>query len=184
MYPKWEAYQRLVARVPEPHLSVHILCRNADEVRQAWSQVASATNRVGVRTDMAGGAAGLPFIHKATLDEALNLVAEHEGHLVFLLAQYVEGDIHGKAIRLDEDAVLVEWGNCATAREFDAGKCATEHVVLGPWTHAVWGEQVWRCEAVTRQPAHLRTLYRVFQMSGLSESTWSLTHDGRVVLWG
>lgn len=184
MYPKWEAYRRLASTVPAEHLSLHVLCQDADQARRAWRRVATAQGRAGVRTDLPGGGVGLPFAYRATFDEAIGLIERWGQRYVYLLAQPVDAKINGKALRLDDDTVLVEWGTCETARDFDAGRCHAEHAIVGTWPHAVWGEQVVACVAPSMQPRHLQTLYRIFLQSGLTESAWSYTTDERIILWG
>lgn len=162
-----------------------MLCRTADDVRAAWPEVEDGEGKAGFRTD--SGSDLSPFIHAATLDEALALVKKHGSSLVYLPCQYVLADVCGKAVRIDEDSVLVEWAHCANAREFDAGRVAdARHIVLGPASCVVWGDTVLRSVApIHGRQWHFDVLYQELLLSGLQETAWSfdrLRH--RMVLWG
>lgn len=182
---KWEAYQRLAEHIPTNYLCKHVLCRTTADVQAAWPQVEDGKGKSGFRTDSGGDLS--PFIHMATLDEALALVNKHGSDLVYLPCQYVLADVCGKAIRIDDDSVLIEWALCPNAREFDAGRVdGVKHIVLGPASYALWGDSVFRSYSPSlARSLHFDILYRELLWSGLEESAWSFDKvHYRIVLWG
>lgn len=183
---KWDAYERLAKRVPVNYLCKHVLCTTAEDVVRAWPEVDDGRGKAGFRTD--SGMDMSPFIHIATLEQALALVKKYGSKLVYLPCQYVLADVCGKAVRVDDESVLVEWANCPNAREFDAGRVEdVRHIVLGPASYVVWKEDtVLRCVSPDfARHLHFDVLYRELLWSGLEMSAWSFDKiRNRIVLWG
>jgi hypothetical protein len=127
----------------------------------------------------------LPFLAFVPLWRAAEFCRRHGSRYIYLINEPIRCDINGKAVQIDDDTLVVEWGRCQTARDFDVGKVAATSIAIGPNNWAVWGESVLRChkpEYCTHM--QLDVLYKELFRSGLKETCWSLTRDGRLIFWG
>jgi len=192
-YPKWDAYLQLTKHIPERYLCGHRLCRTDEELGVAWYQLENEVGKCGVRTDQKGGGVGLPFRHHLRYFQARAFARTvRKQGLVAILAESIDADINGKAVRLDEDTVLVEWAYCETARDFDvaAVDCAASILVSQHRWHPLSPDGCPRKaytpeEAAGRFNLGLGRLYQLLLSSGLPETAWSSTEkERRLVLWG
>ena len=182
---KWEAYTRLRDRIPACYLCRTEFCCDAEELREAWPKVANKDGIACLRTDKRNGFV-TPFLPFITLEKALGFVQLHGAEFYYLPNEPLQAHTNGKAVKIDEESVLVEWGYCETARDFDAGRCEATSIAIGYGSYTVWGETVLRCSRpVYWRHLRLHVVHRELLYSGLKESAWSLTdEDKRVVFWG
>lgn len=187
MYPKWEAILALREKLPARMIPGAALCRTEDEVVQAWGHIADDRNYATLRTDKPLGGLNLPFMYNNSLEEGLRFVRGLQGRdLAFIVNEAIVGRINGKAVRVDATSVVVEYAECQSAREVDAGRVNVQQIALSDGPTVVWGETVLKAQRPEWCPElQLDVLYRELLRSGLKESAWSMTDaEHRLVLWG
>lgn len=187
MYPKWEAILALREKLPARMIPGAALCHTENEVVQAWAHIADQRNYATLRTDRPQGGLNLPFMYNNSLEEGLRFVRSLRGRdLAFIVNEAIVGRINGKAVRVDATSVVVEYAECQSAREVDAGRVNVLQVAISDGPTGVWGETVLKAQRPAwRQGLQLDVLYREMLRSGLAESAWSITDaEHRLVLWG
>jgi len=149
---------------------------------------------LSIRTDVLQGDTqgyNLPFLYCAkTKQDCLDFYDRvHEDHFSYILCHSVtkkQSRHNCAAFPIDDECLMVEFDNGGQAqREWEYLPCtATSRIACGPYNQVIYNNMSYRCyKPEDLYKLGLERLYKLFWQSGCDELIWTITKNGKVVIW-
>lgn len=173
-------------------VSPYFACRDYSAMETAICVFEAKQKTYGIRTDLADGHVQgyqLPFVWKASREEAMKLWLAHGTKLVYIVCENVpRRRLSAVAQKLDAEHVLFEFNDKEPEQHQRHMALKPENVrqiALGPNRYVIpWGNLIVRCfDPSEASDYRFDKIYDILIHSDEDEATFCVREDGRIVVW-